>query len=109
MALGGFSGSDSILTLAELQALIAQGQVRYFYFGFGGGFGGGRGSGNGDLVQWVESTCTAISESSYGGSGGGTLYACSGWARGEPYSAWLPLDTRREIPGAPAGIRQASR
>jgi 4-amino-4-deoxy-L-arabinose transferase-like glycosyltransferase len=83
MALGGFSGSDPILTLADLRTLIRQGQVRYFYFGFGGagfggaGFGGG-GADNGQLVQWVESTCTRISASSYGGSSGGTLYACSG-------------------------------
>ena len=77
MALGGFSGSDPILTLAELQALIAQGQVRYFYFDFGGG-GGGGGSGNGELAQWVESTCAAVPASSYGGIGGGTLYACTG-------------------------------
>jgi 4-amino-4-deoxy-L-arabinose transferase-like glycosyltransferase len=84
MALGGFSGSDPILTLEELQSLIRQGEVRYFYFGFGGagfggaGFGGG-GAGNGELVRWVESTCKTISATSYGGSsGGGTLYACGG-------------------------------
>jgi hypothetical protein len=76
MALGGFSGSDQILTLAELQALIQEGRVRYFLLD-GGGFGSfGGGSGNAQLVSWVESTCTSISASAYDGSGGGTLYAC---------------------------------
>ena len=43
MALGGFTGSDPILTTAQLQALIKNGTVRYFLLG--GGFGGGGGTG----------------------------------------------------------------
>jgi 4-amino-4-deoxy-L-arabinose transferase-like glycosyltransferase len=84
MALGGFSGSDPILSLTQLQALIRQGQVRYFYLGFGGsgasreGLSGGVNSGNAELVRWVESNCASISASSYGGSGASTLYLCSG-------------------------------
>ncbi len=48
MALGGFTGSDPILSIADLQKLIANNTVRFFMLqgGFGGfgGFGGGRGS-----------------------------------------------------------------
>lgn len=42
MALGGFSGSDPILTTAQLQVLIKNGTIRYFLLG--GGFGGGTGA-----------------------------------------------------------------
>ncbi len=38
MALGGFTGSDPILTTAQLQTLIKNGTIRYFLLG--GGFGG---------------------------------------------------------------------
>ncbi|HEX3723654.1 MAG TPA: glycosyltransferase family 39 protein [Nitrolancea sp.] len=39
MAIGGFSGSDPILTVANLQKLIENGTVRFFMLS--GGFGGG--------------------------------------------------------------------
>ncbi len=59
MALGGFSGSDQILTVSQLQALIRGGQVHYFVLS--GGFGGVGGvSGNLALVSWVESHGTTI-------------------------------------------------
>src|SRR5262249_44404660 len=84
MALGGFSGSDPILTVAQLKALIANANVRYFVLG-GGGFGGGTG-GSSSATSWVTNTCTAISSSEWSGSGsssqgGGTqLYDCAGKA-----------------------------
>ena len=46
MTLGGFSGSDQILTLAQLKTLIVEGQVKYFMLDGGGGFGGGAGGGD---------------------------------------------------------------
>jgi 4-amino-4-deoxy-L-arabinose transferase-like glycosyltransferase len=76
MALGGFSGSDQILTLDQLKALIRSGQVKYFLLS-GGGFGGPGGSGNSRLVQWIEANGTLISASAYGGSAGGQLYYVS--------------------------------
>jgi hypothetical protein len=86
MALGGFSGSDPILTVAQLQALIANGTVRYFLLGGGGGgFGGGPG-GSSSATSWVTNSCTAVSSSEWSGSGsssqgGGTqLYDCAGKA-----------------------------
>ena len=82
MALGGFLGSDPILTLAQLQSLVASGQVRYFLLS-GAGFGGpGGGSSNSALTQWVTSACSTVSASAYGGSSGngpgsgGQLYVC---------------------------------
>ncbi|HKT37991.1 MAG TPA: hypothetical protein VJR48_06430, partial [Ktedonobacterales bacterium] len=74
IALGGFSGSDQILSLSQLQALVNSGAIRYFLLdGGGGGFGGG----NGQLVSWVASSCTQVAASDYGGASSGTLYACT--------------------------------
>ena len=41
MAMGGFSGSDPILTESSLRNLIAKGRLRFFLQSTGGGFGGG--------------------------------------------------------------------
>src|SRR2546427_12776169 len=43
MAMGGFSGGDPAPTLAQLQAYVASGQLRYVLIG--GGAGGGPGGG----------------------------------------------------------------
>jgi 4-amino-4-deoxy-L-arabinose transferase-like glycosyltransferase len=81
MATGGFSGSDPILTTANLAALLKQGTVRYFLLG-GGGFGGPGGDTNGGLTSWVQSNCTVVPASKYSstgtssGSGAGSLYDC---------------------------------
>ncbi len=77
MSLGGFSGSDPVLTLSELQQLVKENVVRYF-LGVGGF------SGNNDIGQWVQSACTAVtlsgsssssqpSGTSAGGSSGASL------------------------------------
>ena len=83
MTLGGFSGSDQILTLDQLQALIRAGTVRYFLVSGDGGFGGGPGGGgsNAQLVQWVVAHGTAVPASDYGGvAGGSQLYRVDGAA-----------------------------
>ncbi|HEY7342977.1 MAG TPA: glycosyltransferase family 39 protein [Ktedonobacterales bacterium] len=77
IALGGFSGSDQILTVSQLQALVSSGAIRYFLLDGGGGGFGGNGGGNGQLVSWVTSNCTQVAASEYGGATSGTLYACS--------------------------------
>jgi 4-amino-4-deoxy-L-arabinose transferase-like glycosyltransferase len=90
MALGGFSGSDPILTVAQLQALVANGTVRYFLLGGGGGgggFGGGP-SGSSSATSWVTNSCSAVSSSEWSGSGSASngqglglqLYDCAGKA-----------------------------
>jgi 4-amino-4-deoxy-L-arabinose transferase-like glycosyltransferase len=76
IALGGFTGSDQILTVSKLQAMVSSGAIRYFLLDGGGGGFGGQG-GNGQLVSWVVSNCTPVSASEYGGASSGTLYACS--------------------------------
>jgi hypothetical protein len=91
MAMGGFLGSDPILTDTTLAGLVRRGEVRYFLLnGFGGGFAGfgGRGAGSADATQWVESNCSRVPISAYetarsggfgggfGFGGGGSLYDC---------------------------------
>jgi len=85
MALGGFSGSDPILTTSQLAALVKNGTVRYFLLNGSGG--GGPGGGQSTLTSWVTQHCTTVSSSQWqststgsrsGGFGGaGQLYACT--------------------------------
>src|SRR5439155_24672217 len=75
MAMGGFSGSDPAPTLAQLEAYVDSGQLRYILIGSGGFGGPGGGSGGGsttsDIAAWVESVGTVVD---YGGAGAATLY-----------------------------------
>ncbi len=82
MAMGGFTGSDPTPTLAELQADIAAGKLRFVIAGSGsGGLGagfpgaGGAGGADSSVDTWVTATCKAVS---YGGSA--SLYDCAGAA-----------------------------
>jgi hypothetical protein len=86
MALGGFLGSDPILTVDELQTLIQQNEVRFFLADGRGGPGGPGGpGGRSGIMSWVQSTCAAVptsalatqTEASAGGSSSG-LYDCAG-------------------------------
>lgn len=89
MSLGGFLGSDRIITSTQqLQELVASHTVRYFQLG-----GGGRG-GSSQITQWVQQNCQAVASSQYssagsnspgrnggnfgfgGFGGGGSLYMC---------------------------------
>lgn len=59
MALGGFSGSDKILTLEEFKELVKNGEVRYVLTG-------GRGpGGSNEIMNWVIENGKAVSESEY--------------------------------------------
>ncbi|MDF2937762.1 MAG: 4-amino-4-deoxy-L-arabinose transferase [Paenibacillaceae bacterium] len=69
MAMGGYSGSDPILTTESLEAMVAEGKVKYFLISNSGGPGGG----SSELTQWIISHGKAISAAEYGGSSG-TLY-----------------------------------
>src|SRR5216683_2418330 len=51
MALGGFSGSDPILTTTQLAALVKSGTVRYFLLNGSGR--GGPGGGQSALTTWI--------------------------------------------------------
>jgi 4-amino-4-deoxy-L-arabinose transferase-like glycosyltransferase len=106
MALGGFSGSDPILTVSQLQTLIQNNTVRYFllapqrgapgqldqlperyreFFERGGnaggigGFGRFGGAGQNTLISWVSSNCSqvpATAFSSLTALGNNHLYDC---------------------------------
>jgi 4-amino-4-deoxy-L-arabinose transferase-like glycosyltransferase len=55
MAMGGFSGSDDAITLAQFQKYVFDGKIHY-YIGGGGGPGGGSGGNDiGKITSWVES------------------------------------------------------
>lgn len=64
MAVGGFNGSDTPLTLAEFKQLVTEGKVKYYAVS-SKGMGGGPGGGNNEITSWVTSTGTKVD---YGGS-----------------------------------------
>jgi hypothetical protein len=83
MAMGGFMGSDPAPTLAELQADIRDGRLRFVMVGGRGGlpggpggFFGGDGIGNDAAARtrWVTDACTPVSVAGVTGS----LYDCAG-------------------------------
>lgn len=54
MSIGGWSGSDNNVTLAQFKAYVASGDISYFISGggMGGGPGGNSGSGS-EITEWV--------------------------------------------------------
>jgi 4-amino-4-deoxy-L-arabinose transferase-like glycosyltransferase len=62
MVMGGFSGSDPILTTTQLAALVKNGAVRYFLID---GTGGGPGGGQSALTNWIEQHGTVVSSSQW--------------------------------------------
>jgi len=70
MAIGGFNGSDSTLTLSQFKQLVKQGKVRYYVVNSrqgksGGPSGMGGPGGNSEILLWVKS---AGSKVDYGGT-----------------------------------------
>jgi 4-amino-4-deoxy-L-arabinose transferase-like glycosyltransferase len=61
MALGGFSGSDSILTLDQFKELVKKGEVRYV---LSGGMGMKDG-GSSEIMNWVAQNGKAVLESEW--------------------------------------------
>ena len=88
LTMGGFSGTDAVPTMPELQALIASSELRFVLVGGvggpggQGGPGGPGGSGTRKIATWVSSACTAVSvgTTASGTSGGpaAALYDCAG-------------------------------
>ncbi len=104
MAMGGFSGSDPILTNSDLQNVIANGTVRFFLLNspratqrlfdqlpeqyrerFGGRFGGGGfgfgGQAQSALSTWISNHCSAVPSNEWQGTtrstSSGQLYDCA--------------------------------
>ena len=73
MSMGGFTGSDNALTLAQLKAYVASGELRFIEIGGQGG-GGQSGSASTDVSSWVTSACTAVA---VGGTTSTSVYDCS--------------------------------
>ncbi|MCY8519325.1 ArnT family glycosyltransferase [Bacillus atrophaeus] len=65
MALGGFNGTDPILTVSELKKLIKEGKVKYFLLSSDN-------SGNSELVSWIKKNGTMISSDDYSSSSSST-------------------------------------
>jgi hypothetical protein len=56
--LGGFMGQDQVESSASLAQMVAEGKLRFIYWGGqGGGFGPG---GQSDVSTWVSNTCTPV-------------------------------------------------
>jgi 4-amino-4-deoxy-L-arabinose transferase-like glycosyltransferase len=68
MAIGGFTGSDKSPTLAQFQAYVADGEVRYFIPSDRGGPPGGRSGSASDITAWVQQNFTPTAV------GGTTVY-----------------------------------
>ncbi|WP_026884411.1 glycosyltransferase family 39 protein [Clostridium akagii] len=60
MSLGGFLGSDKIVTLAQFKQMVKSGEIRYV---MAGGMGGGTSSS--DIMTWVKKTGKLVSSSLY--------------------------------------------
>ena len=60
MAMGGFSGSDPILTTDQLATLAKSGTVRYFLISSGGGMGG-----QSTLTSWIQKNCKLVPTSDW--------------------------------------------
>ncbi|GAA0062389.1 glycosyltransferase family 39 protein [Clostridium sp. CTA-1] len=59
MALGGFFGTDKVITLDEFKKLVSNGEVRYVMVG---GMGGNSSS---DIMNWVKENGKVVSESEW--------------------------------------------
>lgn len=70
MALGGFMGSDPILTSDQFAKLVARGAVHFALVSTSGP-GGGQQSG---VVQWIEQHGTVVPTSQWGGSTGNSPF-----------------------------------
>ena len=81
ITIGGFNGSDPAPTLAQFEALVAQGDVRYVLVSGngGGGPGGGAGAASGQSISsWVTTHGKEVQlDDNSAGLGGGTLYDVS--------------------------------
>ncbi|HYU76113.1 MAG TPA: glycosyltransferase family 39 protein [Ktedonobacteraceae bacterium] len=80
MAMGGFSGSDPILTTTQLAALARNGTVRFFLINGSGGGGPGGDSQNA-LTTWIKQHSKAVSSSEWQSSS--TSSGSNGFGGGE--------------------------
>lgn len=77
--MGGFSGSDPVIDAAGLEAMVAEGRLRYILIGERGP--------NQEIARWVEANCTLVPRFSQGGQ---SLYACGGGSAPSPAEGGAP-------------------
>ncbi|HEY7294066.1 MAG TPA: glycosyltransferase family 39 protein [Dehalococcoidia bacterium] len=77
MAIGGFTGSDPILTAQSFAALVKQGAVRFVELGGMGGMGDQQ-----SISSWVQSSCTPVPASALQAASGSTAAAGTSNATG---------------------------
>ncbi|KJZ85905.1 hypothetical protein ClosIBUN13A_CONTIG116g01699 [Clostridium sp. IBUN13A] len=67
MTIGGFSGSDKIISLDEFKQLVSQGAVRYALVSSGGRMGGGSGksNSNNDIMSWIKANGKLVPNSEW--------------------------------------------
>lgn len=63
MSLGGFLGSDNIVTLDQFKQMVKNGEIRYVMAGGMGGQGGN--SSSSEIMNWVKSTGKLVDSSEY--------------------------------------------
>nr|WP_279599972.1 glycosyltransferase family 39 protein [Bacillus sp. B19-2] len=76
MALGGFNGTDPILSVSELKNLVKEGKVKYFLISDN--------SGNSELVSWIKENGTEISSDEYNSPTNNSDSSVQQGARGGP-------------------------
>lgn len=76
MAMGGFNGTDPIVTVSKLKKLVKEGKVKYFLLT-------GNNSGNSELVSWIKKNGKEISADKYSSSTGSSNSSLQGM-RGGP-------------------------
>jgi 4-amino-4-deoxy-L-arabinose transferase-like glycosyltransferase len=73
MALGGFSGSDPILTVDKFKKLVSDGAIRYALVNTGNGrgfmgFGGSGSNSNNDIDNWIKKNGKVVPDSKWNNS-----------------------------------------
>ncbi|MEC0369249.1 glycosyltransferase family 39 protein [Paenibacillus chibensis] len=66
MAMGGYSGSDPILTVDGVKKLVQDGKIKYFLLSGQGQGGMGRESSS-DVTAWIKANATEVPASEWGG------------------------------------------
>ncbi len=77
MSMGGFSGSDDALSLEQLQAYVASGELRFVVTGGARG-GPSGGTATSEVSSWVSSACTVVTVDGTATS----VYDCAGAVAG---------------------------
>lgn len=71
MAVGGFTGSDNILTVERLEQMVADGEIRYFMLG---------GRGGSEVNRWVQENGVAVDYSNTGNTADTDNGQSEGWS-----------------------------